>query len=147
MYLEQGAEYMYNHAVMTLTHPFRAAVFACFVVLAFSLLPRFAAAESWYGYYSYESYYYEPAAYYYPPVYYQIAMEPVYSYSVFHSVQPASTWHEGYGYTVNPYNYSIPTGDTDAFGNELCYWEDYGRSSCDFNPHQWIYDPWTGSWY
>ena len=46
-----------------------------------------------------------------------------------------------------PNNYSYPTGSTDAFGYSLCNWQDYGISRCDFNPHQWVYDPYTGTWY
>lgn len=54
----------------------------------------------------------------------------------------------GYGgYGVNPNTPHYYTGDRDALNNELCYWADYGRSPCDFNPHQWVYDPYTGTWY
>lgn len=53
-----------------------------------------------------------------------------------------------YGYsTPSPYNYRYPVGDTDAFGYDLCYWEGYGRSRCDFNPRQPVYDYYTGTWY
>src|SRR3989344_2979230 len=58
-----------------------------------------------------------------------------------------------YGYAQQasayiPASYGYPTGDTDTFGSPLCIWPGYdGRASCDSNPRQPIYDPWTGRWY
>lgn len=60
-----------------------------------------------------------------------------------------------YGQNINrygqpvPYNYGYPTGDTVPWtGGQLCEFPDYnGRALCGSNPNQWIYDPWTGSWY
>jgi len=48
-----------------------------------------------------------------------------------------------------PYSYGYPTGDTAPWtGEQLCTFPDYnGRAACGSNPNQWIYDPWTGSWY
>jgi hypothetical protein len=53
-----------------------------------------------------------------------------------------------YGQNV-PYSYGYPTGDTVPWiGGQLCEFPDYdGRALCGSNPNQWIYDPWTGSWY
>ncbi len=77
-----------------------------------------------YYYYYPQQYYYYPQTYYYQP--------PAYSY--------------GYSQPVSYYGGS-PTGDADAFGHDLCYFADYGRSRCDSDPHQWVYDAWTGTWY
>ena len=53
-----------------------------------------------------------------------------------------------YGQNV-PYSYGYPTGDTVPWiGGQLCEFPDYdGRALCGSNPNQYIYDPWTGSWY
>lgn len=53
-----------------------------------------------------------------------------------------------YGQNV-PYSYGYPTGDTvPLIGGQLCDFPDYnGRALCGSNPNQYIYDPWTGSWY
>lgn len=128
----------------------------------FILMP--SISEAWYGYdpydaASYSSYWYEESYsydyyssgqhYQYDPYYYQPYAQPMYYYEPTYYYQGAYYPQPSYSYGggVNPHSYSIPTGDTDALGNELCYWEDYGRSSCDFNPHQWVYDAWTGTWY
>jgi hypothetical protein len=50
-------------------------------------------------------------------------------------------------YTTYPQQNNGYTGDHDAFGSPLCNWQGYGRSDCSFNPHQWVYDPYTGTWY
>ena len=76
----------------------------------------------------------------YAPQYYT----PSYSY--------APTYGYGgynrYGQNV-PYSYGYPTGDTVPWiGGQMCEFPDYdGRALCGSNPNQWIYDPWTGSWY
>ena len=46
-----------------------------------------------------------------------------------------------FGYTAQP------TGGRDLLGNDLCNWGDYRGYPCSYDPHQWIYDPYTGSWY
>lgn len=53
-----------------------------------------------------------------------------------------------YGQNV-PYSYGYPTGETvPLIGGQLCEFPDYnGRALCGSNPNQYIYDPWTGSWY
>lgn len=52
---------------------------------------------------------------------------------------------DGYG---SQFGHARPTGDYDLIGQPLCEWYDYnGRTPCSFDPHQWIYDPYTGSWY
>ena len=125
-------------------------------------LPMLSHAQTWYGYdpyaASYGGYWYEESysygyggydqsyynSYYYDPYVQPVYYQPVSYYpSTYYYPQPSYY----YGGGVNPNSYYVPTGDTDALGNELCYWEDYGRSSCDFNPHQWVYDSWTGTWY
>jgi len=52
----------------------------------------------------------------------------------------------GYGYQNFGY-YPQPTGARDLLGNDLCNWGDYSGYPCSFDPHQWIYDPYTGTWY
>lgn len=38
---------------------------------------------------------------------------------------------------------SYPWGDYTR-----CYWgSDYGYNSCSYDPHQWLYDPYSGEWY
>lgn len=148
---EQAAAFMYPR-------------WALIGVVALFLLPTWLSAYGYYPYSPYDTYYYEDyssggygyesysyypaysASYYYVPNYYYYPQISYYQPASYYPAYPNPSTSYGYG-GVNPYNYSIPTGDTDALGNELCYWEDYGRSSCDFNPHQWIYDPWTGTWY
>ena len=52
--------------------------------------------------------------------------------------------YNSYGYG----SYAQPTGQTDFWGNNLCNWGgDYQGYPCDRDPHQWIQDPYTGSWY
>lgn len=113
------------------------------------MLPVSASAwyydyDPYYGYYGQNSYYYyptyyDPQTYYYPQqYYYEYPSYPAY---------PTYTSYYGYTSTPSPYNYSYPTGDTDTFGYDICYWEGYGRSRCDFNPRQPVYDHWTGTWY
>lgn len=43
---------------------------------------------------------------------------------------------------------AYPTGDYDFAGTPLCQWYDYnGRTPCAYDPHQWVYDQYTGTWY
>ncbi len=55
------------------------------------------------------------------------------------------------GYNSNPsygYTYSNQVPGTDLWGNDLCYWgEGYNNLPCDRDPHQWVYDAYSGSWY
>jgi hypothetical protein len=57
------------------------------------------------------------------------------------------------------YNYATPvngsrfaiaysTGDS-VWGVPMCNWSDYsyGATSCEYDPQQWIRDPYTGQWY
>lgn len=78
---------------------------------------------------------------------------PQYNYAypqTYNPIPPAP-----YGQNVNmygqnvPYSYGYPTGETVPWiGGQLCEFPDYdGRALCGSNPNQWIYDPWTGSWY
>jgi len=74
--------------------------------------------------------------------------QPNYTYS-----SQSQYGYNQYGYAQQasayiPASYGYPTGDTDTFGSPLCIWPGYdGRASCDSNPRQPIYDPWTGRWY
>ncbi len=95
----------------------------------------------------YTSTYYPQQQYYpqssYSSYSYNTAHYPSYSYPQYDSsYAPYSDY-----YTTYPQQNRGFTGDTDAFGNQLCYWQGYGRSDCSFNPHQWVYDPYTGTWY
>ncbi len=76
--------------------------------------------------------------------YYQPSYSNGYSYQ-----QPSSR----YGNVVNnepvyPYAYATPTPYSDAFGTKLCRWSDFPTlAPCDSNPNQWIFDPYTETWY
>lgn len=41
------------------------------------------------------------------------------------------------------------TGDTNILGQQLCRWADYSSANmpCGWDPQQWVYDPWTGTYY
>ena len=66
-----------------------------------------------------------------------------YSYPQYSYQQYSQPSYGGYGY-----GYAQPTGNQDFWGNQLCDWGyDYQGYPCDRDPHQWIYDPYTGSWY
>lgn len=110
------------------------------LVLVLAVFPTGASAyyyaDPYYGGYGYDySYYYSPYQYYYPQYYY-----PSYSYDSY-------GYSGGYSSTPTPYARSYPTGDTDFFGTQICYWEGYGRADCGSNPRQPVYDIWTGTWY
>ena len=83
------------------------------------------------------------------PIYY-----PNQSYGQYGS-QSYGSGYSNYGYSTShgggygsPFGYAQPTGDYDLIGQPLCQWYDYsGRTPCSFDPHQWIYDPYTGTWY
>ena len=66
---------------------------------------------------------------------------PTYSYTPSYS----------YGYDTYSYGggyYPQPAGTKDFWGNPMCNWgSDYGNFPCDRDPHQWVQDPYTGSWY
>ncbi len=110
---------------------------------------------SQYGQYS------QPYTQQYQPQQYSYNQYPQYnSYPYSSYSQP---WNQGYsnysngwsGQGVNmygqnvPYSYGYPTGETvPLIGGPLCDFPDYdGRALCGSNPNQYIYDPWTGSWY
>jgi hypothetical protein len=97
---------------------------------------------------------------YYPQQYSQQYSYPQYnSYPQYgYSSYPSSSYGSTYGmygqnsnmYGQNvPYSSGYPTGDTVPWiGGQLCEFPDYdGRALCGSNPNQYIYDPWTGSWY
>lgn len=79
---------------------------------------------------------------------------PQYSYGQWNPTSPNYA-NAPYGQGVNmygqnvPYSYGYPTGETvPLIGGQLCEFPDYdGRALCGSNPNQYIYDPWTGSWY
>ena len=52
--------------------------------------------------------------------------------------------YDSYGYG----GYAQSTGEKDFWGNDLCNWGDgYAGYPCDRDPHQWIHDPYTDTWY
>lgn len=73
---------------------------------------------------------------------------PARSFDPMHDTFPINYPDQSYGYTGG-YGYGAQqTGDYDLLGQPLCQWSDYnGRTPCSYDPHQWIYDPYTGSWY
>lgn len=77
-----------------------------------------------------------------------------YSQPNYHPMQNSYSYpqYSSFSYTQPSYGYSgsyaQPTGGTDFWGNQLCNWgADYQGYPCDRDPHQWIQDPYTGSWY
>ncbi len=105
--------------------------------------PAFAYGAPQYGYGYPQQQYPQPYNYYpqynYAPQYsYGYYPQQNYGYSQYH--YPSQWGPSGYGY---------PTGDTVPWiGGPLCEFPDYdGRALCGSNPNQWVYDPWTGSWY
>ncbi|OGG72527.1 hypothetical protein A3A38_04175 [Candidatus Kaiserbacteria bacterium RIFCSPLOWO2_01_FULL_53_17] len=82
---------------------------------------------------------------YNPPSY---GSHPQYTYPQYNYPQYSYPQH-GYYSQPSPYFYGYPTGDTVPWlGGPMCYFPDYGgRAACGSNPNQWVYDPWTGSWY
>jgi hypothetical protein len=87
-----------------------------------------------YGYYSgYQNYSYN----YYP----------TYSYPTYNTYNPYYDPYDAY-FPSTQLSYGYPTGDAVPWlGGEMCYYPDYGRSPCAFDPHQPIYDVWTGTYY
>lgn len=64
------------------------------------------------------------------------------SYQQYSYSEPQYTSYGSYGYGA------APTGGKDFWGNPMCNWgADYGNFPCDRDPHQWVYDPYSGSWY
>lgn len=60
---------------------------------------------------------------------------------------PQMTYDPYYGYSA-AFGPSYPTGDYDLLGTPLCQWYDYnGATPCAYDPHQRVYDQYTGSWY
>ena len=122
------------------------------MVLAGMFLAPGAAAAWYYDVYDPYYTYYDPYTYYYPTTYYPQTSyyypQQYYSYEypTYYQSYYGQPYY-GYSSTPSPYNYSSPTGDTDTFGYDICYWEGYGRGRCDFNPRQPVYDHWTGTWY
>jgi hypothetical protein len=56
-------------------------------------------------------------------------------------------WFSNY-YQDYPNTYGVYTGNTDLFGTPLCDWSSgYKGYDCSYDPHQWVYDPYTGTWY
>lgn len=100
-----------------------------------------------YGYYPQQQYNYPQYNSYqqYP----QYNSYPQYQYPSYNSYQPYYGGGNMYGQQNVPYSYGYPTGDTvPLIGGQLCEFPDYdGRALCGSNPNQWVYDPWTGSWY
>lgn len=84
--------------------------------------------------------YQQPMYQQHQPTYYQ----PQYSYAPQNYYMP-----QNYARPPQSYSYSPqPTGGTDLWGTPLCSWgADYMGYPCDRDPHQWIFDPYSGSWY
>lgn len=82
------------------------------------------------------------------PYSYQPYSYPQYYGAPSYGFAPYGSYSNMYGQPV-PYSYGYPTGDTvPLIGGQLCEFPDYdGRALCGSNPNQWVYDPWTGSWY
>lgn len=60
---------------------------------------------------------------------------------------PQMMYDPFYGYSA-AFGPSYATGDYDLLGTPLCQWYDYnGATPCAYDPHQWVYDQYTGSWY
>jgi hypothetical protein len=69
-----------------------------------------------------------------------------YGYSSYGSY-PQMMYDPYFGYSA-AFGPSYPTGDYDLLGTPLCQWYDYnGATPCAYDPHQWVYDQYTGSWY
>lgn len=100
-------------------------------------------SQQQYSYPQYNSYQQYPHYNSYPSYSYQQYQQ----YPSYNSYQPYGGGNM-YGQNV-PYSYGYPTGDTvPLIGGQLCEFPDYdGRALCGSNPNQWVYDPWTGSWY
>ena len=69
-----------------------------------------------------------------------------YSYPTTQKQYPSyQNYGGGYGYGSS---YGQPVAGTDFWGNPMCNWgADYGNFPCDRDPHQWVYDPYTGTTY
>lgn len=52
-----------------------------------------------------------------------------------------------YGYGGYGGGYGMPDGGRDIWGNPSCNWGDYRGYGCGYDPHQWIYDPYSGTYY
>ena len=71
---------------------------------------------------------------------------PRYAYSS-PAYDPSYASFSGY-YTNYPYSYGQYTGNSNLFGTPLCNWGGgYNGYACDRDPHQWVYDPYTSTWY
>jgi hypothetical protein len=75
------------------------------------------------------------------------------SYNTY-AASPAYTSSNSYAPTQSnlqtyPYSHATPTGRYDAFGTPLCMWSDYPGTAmpCGADPQQWIFDPYSGTWY
>ena len=123
------------------------------VVLVIGFMCAPVAAGAWYSPTVYQPQYY-PVQYTYAPAYSYSANQP--GYYTYPSQQPYTYSYNYYpsyvqnSYDVYPPTYygGYPTGDAVPWlGGQMCYYPNYGRSPCNFDPHQYIYDPWTGTWY
>lgn len=74
---------------------------------------------------------------------------PSYSYPQYSSYSYPSYGYADYGFYGGGYGgYAQPTGGADFWGNPMCNWGyDYGNFPCDRDPHQWVYDSYSGEWY
>ncbi len=111
---------------------------------AYSNYPSYGN-NSYPSYNNYPSYNYGNTSYNYPSQNYYSAQNYGYGPSRPDYDPHTAPWSNYYTmYPQVPHQY---TGDSDAFGAPLCDWAGYGRSDCSFDPHQWVYDPYSGTWY
>jgi hypothetical protein len=119
-------------------------------------IEQYYMPQNSYPSYSYPSYNYYPSQNNYSQQqnsYYPYSNTPrnannypryVYSYPSYDS---SYAWFSNY-YTEYPHAVGTYNGNTDLFGSPLCDWPGgYRGYDCDRDPHQWVYDPYTGSWY
>ena len=76
---------------------------------------------------------------------------PSYGYSNTSYALPSYTnsySNPSYGYSGYGGYGGQPVQGTDFWGNQMCAWgSDYGNFPCDRDPRQYVYDPYTGTYY
>ena len=96
------------------------------------------------SYPSYSSNYYTPTSY---SNYGSNSYNPYATVSTYANTNSYAT--TGSNPQTYPYSHATPTGRYDAFGTPLCMWSDYPGTAmpCGTDPQQWIFDPYSGTWY
>lgn len=102
---------------------------------------------------------YQPVAYSYPTYGYQnygyqyaMPTYQTYNYAPYYDWSYGGTGGYSYGssYSYPSYGYTYPNQvpGTDLWGNDMCYWgAGYNNFPCDRDPHQWVFDPYTSTYY